>query len=164
MSSENKRQAFRVPFNVQAELFYNGLVSPCLVINMSAGGMLVASELEIPPGSEATLGLRLFDELRAAAELDYISFQLEVLEVIEDPASDVTARQYRCRNLTNEGSPQYERARRIVFEAERQRLATASGASQASPMASSPERRDSLKTRSVQRYGKQSLNPNLRDQ
>lgn len=163
MSSENKRHAYRVPFNVQAELFHNGFIAPCLVINMSAGGMLIASELQIQQGEEATLGLRLFDELKEVAGLDYLSFQVEVLEVLPDPHEDVEAIQYRCRNMTSEGSPQYERARKIVFEAERQRLARASGAAGASQMASSGERREALKPKTVPRYSKQSINPHLGD-
>lgn len=158
MTETNQRNTYRAPFNVRAELFRRGVVMPCLIVNMSAGGMLVASDMVIEQGEQVTLGLRLFDELRDAAGLDYLNFQLEVLEVIPDPAADVTALQYRCRNLTNEGSAAYERAHKVVFESERQRLAVASGAEDSSPMVTG-DRRAELKKEQVRRYGKESINP-----
>ena len=155
----NQRSAYRVPFNAQAELYHDGHVVPALVVNMSAGGMLVAAEADIPTGEHVGLGLHLFDELRTAAGLEYLHFDLEVLEVIEDPADDVTARQYRCRNLTVEGSPAAERVRQVVFTAERERLAAESGMGGASPMATDAERREQLRREQLERYSKASVNP-----
>lgn len=164
MTDDNQRITYRVPFNVRAELFYHGLVLPCLIINMSAGGMLLAAELEeVQAGEQLTLGLRLFDELADAAGLDYLNFQLEVLEVLNDSEADVRACQLRCRNRTSEGSSAYERAHKVVFEAERQRLGAHSGMDSASPMVSDPGRREALRQADDKRWSKGSVNPLLQD-
>jgi hypothetical protein len=165
MSDDNQRQSFRTDFHAQAELFHRGAVVPCEIVNLSAGGMRLTSLALLEPGEPVSLGLRLFGDVREAAGLDYLNFHLEVLGVDEVERDDAGAvvREYRCRNLTPEGSPLYERAHRIVFDAERRRLAAVSGMDEASPMQRDHERDLARRVEAVPRYGKSSLNPLLKD-
>lgn len=155
----NERQSFRTEFNIRAELFYHGDIAPCVIVNMSAGGMMLQAGMTIPEASQVTLGLRLYDDLKQAAGIDYLSFHLEVLEVLEAEGATDSTWLYRCRNLTNEGSPLYERAIKVVFEAERRRLAAESGNDKLSPMATDAKRRAGQRTESVARYKKASIDP-----
>lgn len=180
MGESNHRNTFRVPFELEAEVFRHGAISKCLILNMSAGGMLLATNEQVEPHEQLTLGVRLFDDLRKAAGIDYLNFQLEVLEVLEredeeqavaqedgsgEPAVDwgPWQRHLRCRNMTTEGSAAYERAHKLVFEAERRRLAHLSGAEESSPMVSDHGRRESLHPHEVERYSRESINPLFRN-
>lgn len=110
------RQELRAALtDVQAVVFHDGAIEACELQNLSAGGMLVRSRAVLAPGSELTLGLRLAPDLAEAAGLDYLSFQVEVLESLE--TDEVGVADYRLRNLTSEGSQLYERARSLVYQA-----------------------------------------------
>lgn len=126
MGAEEQRSSQRASFNVRAEVFFEGAVSPCLVRNLSAGGALVETPLDLAEGTEFTLGLRLVDDLREAAGLDYVSFHLEVLGREEAPSlTGSGSTRYRCKNLTSPGSELYQRAVALVTEAQRSSMPAA---------------------------------------
>jgi hypothetical protein len=156
MDVENQRRSFRVESLMEGELFHEGRVVACAVENLSAGGAAVVSSLEMPAGTQCTLGLRLADDLAVSSGLEYVSFHMEVLEVEAIRGGDL---RYRMRNLTSEGSAAYERAQRVVFEAQRRELAARSGADESSPLVSDRDRRRRLRRPRRPRFGKGSLRP-----
>lgn len=158
--SENQRESFRIDADseLQAELFHEGRVAPCRLQNLSAGGALVECELELQPGTQCTLGVRLRGRL-AGAGLPYVSFLMQVLEPAESQAPSM----YRLRSMTGPGSREYEEASRLVFEAQRLRRAAASGTAEASPMATDPDRRRQLRPQPRTRFSKGSLRPDRPD-
>lgn len=158
--AENQRESFRIEADpeMQAELFHEGRVAPCRLLNLSAGGAMVECDLELTPRTQCTLGVRLRGAL-AGAGVPYVSFLMEVLEPI-DPAAPTT---YRMRSMTGPGSPEYEEASKLVFEAQRRRRAATSGTAEASPMASDPDRRRRLRPQPKPRFSKGSLRPDRPD-
>lgn len=158
--ADNQRESFRIDADpeLQAELFHEGRVAPCRLLNLSAGGALVECALDLPPGTQCTLGVRLRGKL-AGAGLPYVSFLMEALEATEGQAPST----HRLRSMTGPGSQQYEDASKLVFEAQRLRRAAESGSAQASPMASDPDRRRQLRPQARPRFSKGSLRPDQPD-
>jgi hypothetical protein len=113
--NSSRRAAPRVEINTRAALFVGDTSARCVVVNLSSDGALIGSELEVEPGAHVGLGIHLFEDLRKAAGLDYLHFELEVLERSE---TDGGGFQYRCKNLTRAGSPAHERAVRVVTAAD----------------------------------------------
>lgn len=142
--TEQQRESFRVDTQFEAEVFHHGRVVSCTVQNLSAGGALVETSLEMPAGAHCTLGLALEGDLATATGLPYVSFHMEVLAAQPVRGGLLT---YRLRNVTSSGSKEYETATKLVF------------AAQASPMASDPDRRGRLRTRMTTRFGRGSLRP-----
>jgi hypothetical protein len=171
MDQSEQRETFRVETRLDAELFHDGDVAPCSVRNLSAGGALVETVLALDPPARCTLGLRLGPQWAKSAGMDYVTFHLEVLDRTEleddvdadtgEPAEPLHV--LRMRNLTEADSPAWERAHKVVFEAQRQQLAERSGSDHASPMASDRERRRALRRQSRPRYRKAALRPDLPD-
>lgn len=155
--SDNRRTSYRVPFEADAQLFHKGNTFPCQILDMSAGGVRLAAKPDIETGESLGLGLHLLGELKTAAELDYLHFDLEVLSRGDELLAKGW-REYRCRNMTVEGSPAYERASKLVFAAERQRRAEQTGAAQSSPMAR-PAGQDDDQPTAPERFSKGSVNP-----
>lgn len=118
----DKRATPRVPFTVQTELFLEQANVPAMVINLSPGGVLLSTAADLQVGQTVGMGLRLMDKLRDAAGLDYLNFELNVVERINN---DNGADWYRCKSTASSGSTQYLRAYKIVLEAEKQRQAAA---------------------------------------
>ena len=158
--TEDQREAFRLDAGdeLRAELFYEGRVAPCTLENLSAGGARLVSSLQMDPATQCTLGVRLGKRAHAPG-VRYVSFLLEVLDAT--PAADGTS--YRLRSLTAPGTPEYEEAAKLVFEMQRQRLGAASGADEASPMATDEQRRQQLRTPKRRRFSKGSLRPGQGD-
>lgn len=154
--TENQRESFRIDADeeLHAELFHEGRVAPCTLQNLSAGGARLRSKLEMPPGTQCTLGVRL-GGAGHGPNGRYVSFLLGVLDAT--PKGDWF--EYRLQSLTAPGSAEHEAATRLVFEAQRRRLAASSGTDQASPMASDEQRRKELRTEQRQRFSKGSLRP-----
>ena len=156
MGSDEQRGSFRVEARIEGELFHEGRVVPCEVENLSAGGAAVTTGLELEPGTQCTLGLRMDREQRAATGLDYLSFHMEVLEGTAQRGGDI---HYRMRNLTSEGSDAYERAQKLVFDAQRRARAAETGSDEASPLASDRDRRTGLKRIRRPRFSRGSMRP-----
>ena len=156
MGGDNQRQSFRVEARIEGELFHEGRVVPCMVENLSAGGAAVTTGLELEAGTQCTLGLRMDREQRAALGVDYLSFHMEVLEASPVRGGDML---YRLRNLTSEGSKAYERANKLVFDAQRRARAEETGTGEASPLASDRERRGGLRRIRRPRFSKGSMRP-----
>lgn len=161
--TENLRESFRVEpdSGLEAELFHEGRVAPCMVDNLSAGGAKVTSALSMPAGAQCTLGVRIAPGLRTSEGTpSYVSFLMEVLEGTPRPDHSFD---YRLRSTTGPGSEQYEAAAKLVFAAQRSLLARTSGAEPASPMVGSPERRRRLRIPRPPRFTKKSLRPGQGD-
>ena len=159
--SKNLRESFRVggEADIEAELFHEGKVAPCLVINLSAGGAKVISELDVPAGSQCTLGIRLTSKIKGWNE-PYVSFLMEVLQVTYGLDG---RRVCRLKNMTAPGTADYEMAAKLVFEAQRRLLAKSTGTDAASPMVSDEARRAELRPPERPRYSKDSLQPGQGD-
>lgn len=144
--ADNARHSVRVTENFRGDLFHAGQVAACEVLDVSAGGARFVSELRVNVGAHCTLGFALAEELASAASITdpYVSFHLEVLERTPCDAGF----SYRARNLTREGSAEYERAVRVVFAVQREHLARTSGAAESSPMAMDAARREHRRSRS----------------
>ena len=149
--SENQRETFRIgpDSDLQAELFHEGRVAPCQLVNLSAGGAKVTSDLRMPPGAQCTLGVRLGSEVRGASALPYVSFLMELLDEDVPEQGPYT---YRLRSTTGPGSPEYEAAAKLVFAAQRQSRARETGTDRASPMASDENRRSKLRIEQQARF------------
>lgn len=160
--SDNRRNAYRVPFSARAEIVARGRSRPCTILNLSAGGVLIEVEREMQVGDTARLDLTLDGELQRAAGVPMLQFDLEVLGEAEHPTDDLHG--YRCRHTAIEGDPQYEQARKVVFGAERAQRAAETGMGESSPMASDEQRRDQQRPERKPRYNKSSINPLHRDQ
>lgn len=158
--TENRRESFRTRLDVEAEVFHEGRVVACTVTELSGGGARLETRLDLPIGTQCTLGMRLGHELADAAGTEYLSWHLEVLGVVP-LAGDVC--EYRVRNLTQSGSPAYEAAHRVVFEAHRQLVAVERDTDHASPMVSDHERRESLREPDHHRFSRESMRPGLED-
>lgn len=158
--AENQRESFRIDADpeLEAELFHEGRVAPCRLLNLSAGGAMIECDLDLPTGSQCTLGVRLRGSL-AGAGVPYVSFLMEALE----PTDSQERSTHRLRSTTGPGSQQYEDASRLVFEAQRLRRAAESGTAGASPMASDPDRRRQLRPQPRPRFSKGSLRPDGSD-
>jgi len=157
--TENQRESYRVDAgtDLDADLFHEGRVTRCVLMNLSAGGARVSSSQSIPVGGQCTLGVRLGAEHRpTATSLSYVSFLMEVLDATPGRQGRTD---YRLRSISGPGSKQHEAAAHLVFEAERRRRARASGIDAATPMASDPERRSRLRIPFRQRFSKGSLRP-----
>ncbi|MCW2925677.1 MAG: hypothetical protein JWM98_3081 [Thermoleophilia bacterium] len=159
--NENLRESFRIgpEAELEAELVHGGRTVRCTVRNLSAGGAKVSTDLEVEPGAACTLRVRIPASQPGANPAPWVEFETEVLEV--DGAGP--ARAVRLRNVTATGSPQYEGAAKLVFEAQRRARARESGSSVASPMASDEERRRALRPADRPRYSRGSLRPDQRD-
>lgn len=159
---ENQRESFRVEpaSDLEAELFHEGRVVPCVLDNLSAGGAKVTSAIAMPTGAHCTLGVRTAVTSPGRGPATYVSFLMEVLEAT--PAADERT-DYRLRSMTAPGSAEYEAAARLVFEAQRSALAASSGAEPSSPMASDPARRRKLRVLRRPRFSKRSLRPGRPD-
>jgi hypothetical protein len=158
--SEQQRASFRVETQFEAELFHEGRVVSCTVQNLSAGGALVETALEIRTGSQCTLGLALDPELAQATGLDYVSFHMEVLA--SQPIS-AGRWQHRLHNVTRSGSKEYETATKLVFAAQRRAISHETGTDHASPMATDEARRGRLRSTLATRFGRSSLRPGSND-
>lgn len=159
--SDNQRSSYRVGADdFEAELFHEGRVVPCHVINLSAGGALIRTGLEMADGTQCTLGLDLEGELASATGIRYVSFHMEVLEQVPVHGGELNV---RLRNLTGEGSKAYEQAQKIVFEAQRRARARETGSEKASPMASDQVRRKRFRGLGSARFGKGSTRPGQGD-
>ncbi len=156
--TENQRESFRVgpDSDMQAELFHEGRVAPCQLENLSAGGAKVTSDLRMPSGAQCTLGVRLGSSMRSSTAVSYVSFLMEVLDLVVPAQGPVT---YRLRSTTGPGSAEYEAAAKLVFAAQRQTRARETGADEASPMVSDEERRAKLRVEQEARFSKKSLRP-----
>lgn len=162
--TENLRESFRIEASsdLDAELFHEGRVAPCSLVNLSAGGARIRTSLAMPAAAQCTLGVRLGARLRrtGAGTPPYVSFLMEVLDGSprEDGSWD-----YRLRSTTGPGSDQYEAAAKLVFAAQRAHLASQSGIEPASPMVVDRERRRRLRTILRPRFTKRSLRPGQDD-
>lgn len=157
--TENLRESFRIDADpdLVAELFHEGRVKPCALHNLSAGGAKVTSAISMPQGAQCTLGVRLGPGIRSAQGTpQYVSFLMEVLEATPRPDHSFD---YRLRSTTGPGSAEYETAAKLVFAAQRSRLASRSGAEGASPMVVDEERRRRLRLRIVPRFSRRSMRP-----
>lgn len=114
----NRRSTPRVPFTVQTELFLPQANVPAMVINLSPGGVLLSTAADLHVGQTMGMGLRLMEALREAAGLDYLNFELTVLERITNQNG---ADWYRCKSTASSGSVQYQRAYQVVLKADEQR-------------------------------------------
>lgn len=155
---ENRRETFRARLDVDAEIFHEGRVVACNVTDLSAGGARIESGIELPIGTQCTLGMRLGDELARATGTEYLSWHLEVLDRTELPGD---LHEYRVRSLSTPGSDAYEAAHKVVFEAHRRALAAERGTEDASPMASDEERREQLREPDQARFSRSSLRPGV---
>jgi hypothetical protein len=156
--TENQRESFRIgpDSDLQAELFHEGRVSPCRLVNLSAGGAKVTSDLRMPPGAQCTLGVRLGASMRPSTSIPYVSF---LMEVLDDDLPERGPFTYRLRSTTAPGSAQYEAAAKLVFAAQRQERSRETGTDESSPMASDEERREQLRVSKPARFSKKSLRP-----
>lgn len=154
--AENQRESFRIEGDpmLRAELFHEGRVAPCSIENLSAGGASLTSTIQMQPGSQCTLGVRLDDSIQTVAAT-YVSFLMEVLEASPAP----TGTSYRLRNTTGPGTPEFEAATKLVFEAQRLRRAGETGTGAGSPMATDEDRRRDLRSDPRPRFSKGSLRP-----
>lgn len=158
---EQQRESFRIETQFEAELFHEGRIVACRVQNLSAGGALVETALELRANTQCTLGLALDRELATNTGLEYVSFHMEVL------ASEATSGggwQHRLRNVTKSGSKEYEIATKLVFAAQRRTISQNTGADRASPMATNQERRGRLRSKLGARFGRNSLRPGSNDE
>lgn len=155
--TENQRESFRIDADpqLQAELFHEGRVTPCDLHNLSAGGAKLRCSMPMATGSHCTLGVRIDPRPGADAGGTYVSFLMEVLE--SSHRSELF--EYRLRNATAPGSTEYEAATKLVFEAQRLRLASVSGADESSSMVTDRKRRRRLRIPLRQRFSKRSLRP-----
>lgn len=158
---ENQRDSFRVEPapGLEAELFHEGRIAPCVLHNLSAGGAKVTSPLAMSSGAHCTLGVRSTAAPGRQQE-SYVSFLMEVLEATRE-ADDAFS--YRLRSMTAPGSAEYEAAAKLVFDAQRAILAGGSGAEPSSPMVSDTERRRRLRVLRPPRFTKRSLRPGSSD-
>lgn len=152
----NRRESYRIEQTFEAELFHEGRVVACQVLDFSAGGARVESPLEMQRGTQCTLGLRLEPALAREAGVDYLSFMMEVLDAQPRPHAQLG---YRLRTIARPGTKTYERAMRTVLAAQRMALARESDAAGASPMVSDEERRSRFRVPFVTRFTKGSLRP-----
>ena len=162
MMTENLRESFRIEADpdLETELFHEGRVKPCSLHNLSAGGAKVTSAISMPQGAQVTLGVRLGSELRTSQSTpQYVSFLMEVLEATPRPDH---AFDYRLRSTTGPGSQEYETAAKLVFAAQRARLAKRSGVEPSSPMVVDEERRRGLRIPLLARFTKRSMRPDDR--
>lgn len=172
--SENQRESFRVEpdgVSLAAELFHEGRVEPCELVNLSAGGAKVRSRLRVQAGRQCTLGVRLEGSKPGSTAVSYVSFHSEVIEAttlpfeeddptglgLGDPARPTY--EYRLRNLMTAGSNEYEEAAKFVVEAQRWAISAKTGLASASPMASERERRRGFWPSRRGRFGRGSLRP-----
>lgn len=86
------------------------------LVNLSAGGAMVEATIEMQPGEQFAMGIFLDQELQSVTELDFLHFDLEIVEAVERPAGGGRNWRYRCRNLTQAGSAQFRRASQIVYK------------------------------------------------
>lgn len=154
---EQQRQSFRIDSHFPGELFHEGRVAPCEVLNLSAGGARVHTRMELRSGAVCTLGIPLDSDLEKAAGTSYVSFHMFVLDAV--PQADGEHIDYRLQHVasSNETAGEYELATRVVFAAQRRELAHESGAEDASPMVSDHERRKSLISRMKPRFSRGSV-------
>lgn len=157
-TGNNQRESFRVHAHhaLQAELFHEGRVEQCGVLNLSAGGANISTTLLMKPGSQCTIRVKL-EGMSPPGSLDYVSFLMEILEMFESKGSHNYT--YRLKNTTEAGSPEYEAAMKFVFEAQRRLLAHEAGTSDSSPMVSDEARRNQLRVEHPPRFSKDSMRP-----
>lgn len=152
--SDQQRQSFRVEPHLDGELFHEGRVAPCDVINLSAGGARIETSMHLRGGAVCTLGIRLDPELERAAGTPYVSFHMFVLDARPQPGSDVV--DYRLQHLSTaaSSSTEYETATKVVYAIQRRDLAHGSGVEGASPMATDRPRRRKLASKLKPRFSR----------
>jgi len=154
---EQQRKSFRVEPQIAGELFHEGRVAPCDVLNLSAGGARVQTTMPLRSGSVCTLGIPLDGELERAAGTGYVSFHMYVLDAV--PQTERELVDYRLQHVSSstESAGEYQLATKVVFASQRRDLAHESGADEASPMASTPARRRSFAARLKPRFSRGSV-------
>ena len=160
--TDNSRETFRVEPSsaITATLTHAGRTSPCELGNLSAGGAQVTSVLSMPAGTQCSLHVHLTPTSDRQAQTTSVLLSMDVVEM-RAVADELI--EYRLQNMTAPGSTEHESAMRIVLAAQRSLLGEATGASEASPMASDPARRSRLRPRLLARITKRSLRPDHRD-
>lgn len=131
----NQRSSFRIDENLDAELHYRGRVHPCQIVNLSAGGARIRSEIELARERTCKVDVTLPKELARSASLSVVSMHLEVLDSTPDSDEFIS----RMRSLDPPGSPEQEMAAKLVFALQRRARAAQSGADDASPMQTTQE-------------------------
>ncbi|MCW2972163.1 MAG: hypothetical protein JWN72_436 [Thermoleophilia bacterium] len=154
---EQQRQSFRVESHFAGELFHEGRVAPCDVLNLSAGGARVQTRMRLASSAVCTLGIPLDADLEKAAGVGYVSFHMYVLDAVPHEGDELV--DYRLQHVSSpsETAGGYQLATRVVFAAQRRDLAHESGADQASPMVSTHERRLGFMSRTKARFSRASI-------
>ena len=154
---EQQRQSFRIEPHFAGELFHEGRVAPCDVLNLSAGGARVRTPLRLASGAVCTLGIPLSGDLERAAGASYVSFHMFVLDAV--PQSDDEVVDYRLQHVSSssDSAGEYQLATKVVFAAQRRDLAHESGADESSPMVSTHERRLGFMSRTKARFSRASI-------
>lgn len=174
----NRRAAYRVPLDIDAQVVAGGRARPVKIQNLSAGGAMFDADDALVVGCPVQLRMDLSSEWVKATGFDQVIVDLELIDVNEvresldddddadtdtdeaDATGPIIGYRHRARSLALEGSQEYEKMHKLVFAAERHRLSKRTGAGQASPMASDPERRAARrKNAGGDRYGRGAINP-----
>lgn len=103
-----------------AALFHDGVSHSAQLVDLSAAGAQLETTAQLAVGDQFGLGLHLMGEFRDAAGLDYLHFDLEVVEAIPGQVATHISR-YRCRSLSPRGSAQMDRVGELVRENESSR-------------------------------------------
>lgn len=174
----NRRAAYRVPLDIDAQVVAGGKSRPVKIQNLSAGGAMFDADDAFAAGRTVQLRMDLSSEWVKATGFDQVIVDLELIDVFEvressddatgtdsdaepaQPTGPVIGFRHRARSLAVEGSPEFEKMHKLVFAAERHRLSKRTGAGQASPMASDPERRAARRRNAGgDRFGRGAINP-----
>ncbi|MBC7460498.1 MAG: PilZ domain-containing protein [Thermoleophilia bacterium] len=151
---EQQRQSFRVEPHFAGELFHEGRVARCDVLNLSAGGARVQTRMRLASGAVCTLGIPLDGDLERAAGMSYVSFHMFVLDAV--PQSEDELVDYRLQHVSSssESAGEYELATKVVFASQRRDIAHESGADESSPMVSTRDRRLGFMSRTKARFSR----------
>ena len=151
----NQRSSFRIDENLDAELHYRGRVHPCQIVNLSAGGARIRTQIELTRERTCMVEVPLPKELARSAGRAVVQLHLEVLDSTPDDQQFVT----RMRSLDAPGSPEQEATAKLVFALQRRARAAQSGAEDASPMQTTAESIRRERSRAKLRISRALWNP-----
>lgn len=155
----NRRSTFRAPVTLPAEVQIGSARHGATLVDISEAGVRLATNAEIHAGSTAMLRLPLDGALADATSSRELHLSVTVLDTM--PGDADTGFRFRCTIDGFRGTDSYGALQRLVFAAERARIA-AERDTAASPMATSSERRSLLRPARPSRFSKRSLHPNVR--
>lgn len=133
--STNQRAAFRIDEELDAILHIHGRTHPCRIVNLSAGGARLHSQVELREGRACMVTIPLDAQLAEAVGEPVATMHVEILDSQHAGTEHIA----RARSIDDTGSPEQQAMARLVFALQRRARSHESGADEASPMQTTAE-------------------------